>query len=165
MYQQKQVQILFDLETKTTEKTLLFVRLDFHEVFIRTENNLLEICPIRIMSFTADANTFDPVLRVQVKEILEHTFDGVLDKNDQLQIEITGTIKSNRLIESMKTFFFYLFLDPFDRPLPFKRFPNERGELTIALSPVRVGQFSLEFRLVLILFVSFRNSLDACLEQ
>lgn len=30
-------------------------------------------------------------------------------------------------------------IDPFERPLPFQRSENERGELTIALSPVRVG--------------------------
>lgn len=30
-------------------------------------------------------------------------------------------------------------IDPFERPLPFQRLKNERGELTIALSPVRVG--------------------------
>lgn len=60
-----------------------------HEVFIRTQNNLLDLCPIRIMSFGA-STTFDPVLRVQVKEVLEHTFEGISDNVDQLQIEITG---------------------------------------------------------------------------
>jgi hypothetical protein len=63
--------------------------LDIHEVFIRVQNNLLDICPIRIMAFQAK-NTFDPVLRVQVKEILEHTFHGVIDHNNQLEITITG---------------------------------------------------------------------------
>jgi hypothetical protein len=41
------------------------------------------------MAFQAK-NTFDPVLRVQVKEILEHTFHGVIDHNNQLEITITG---------------------------------------------------------------------------
>jgi hypothetical protein len=65
------------------------IELDIHEVFIRTQNNLLDICPIRIMSFGAN-NTFEPVLRVQVKEVLEHTFEGVFDNIDKLQIDITG---------------------------------------------------------------------------
>ena len=62
---------------------------DTHEVFIRTQNNLLEICPIRILSFGA-SHTYEPVLRIQVKEILQHTFEGVFDRADQLHIEITG---------------------------------------------------------------------------
>lgn len=47
------------------------------------------MCPIRIMSFGA-SNTVEPVLRVQVKEVLEHTFEGVLDHIDKLQIELLG---------------------------------------------------------------------------
>jgi len=31
-------------------------------------------------------------------------------------------------------------IDSFERPLPFQRSTNERGELTVALSPVRVGK-------------------------
>ncbi|CAF1246383.1 unnamed protein product [Rotaria sordida] len=92
-------------------------KLDIHEVFIRIQNNLLDICPMRIMSFGANTS-FEPVLRVQVKEVLEHTFEGVTDNIDKLQIDIS---------------------DPFERPLPFQRSKNECGELTIALSPVRVG--------------------------
>ena len=64
---------------------------DTHEVFIRAQNNLLEICPIRLLAFQAQ-NTFDPVLRVQVKEILEHTFTGVIDHDRKLEINITGTL-------------------------------------------------------------------------
>ncbi len=67
----------------------LLIHSDIHEVFIRTQNNLFDICPIRIMSFGAN-NTFEPVLRVQVKEVLEHTFEGVIDNVDKLQIDITG---------------------------------------------------------------------------
>ncbi|CAF4943518.1 unnamed protein product, partial [Rotaria socialis] len=88
-----------------------------HEVFIRTQNNLLDICPIRINSFGAGA-PFEPVLRVQVKEALEHTFEGVIDNIEKLQIDIT---------------------DPFERLLPFHRAKNDHGELIIALSPIRVG--------------------------
>ncbi|CAF1615421.1 unnamed protein product, partial [Adineta ricciae] len=92
-------------------------KLDVHEVFIRTHNNLLDICPIRIMSFGA-ISPFEPVLRVQVKEVLQHTFEGVIDNVDKIQIDI---------------------IDSFERPLPFQRSTNEIGELTVALSPVRVG--------------------------
>lgn len=62
---------------------------DFHEVFIRTDNNLLDICPIRINSFDAD-HSFEPVLRIQVKEVLEHVFEGIIDDKEKLQIEIIG---------------------------------------------------------------------------
>ncbi|CAF1398822.1 unnamed protein product [Adineta steineri] len=93
------------------------VRTEIHEVFIRTQNNLLDICPIRVMAFRAKS-TFDPVLRVQVKEVLEHTFKGVIDNDNKLEINIT---------------------DPFDKPVPFKHSKNENGELKIILSPVRVG--------------------------
>jgi hypothetical protein len=41
------------------------------------------------MSYQAK-NKFDPVLRVQVKEILEHTFPGVIDQHNQLEINVTG---------------------------------------------------------------------------
>ncbi|CAM4895437.1 unnamed protein product [Rotaria socialis] len=92
-------------------------KLNIHEVFIRTQNNLLDICPIRINSFGAGA-PFEPVLRVQVKEALEHTFEGVIDNIEKLQIDIT---------------------DPFERLLPFHRAKNDHGELIIALSPIRVG--------------------------
>jgi hypothetical protein len=37
-------------------------------------------------------DTVDPVLRVQVKEILEHTFQGVIDHNNKLEINITGKL-------------------------------------------------------------------------
>jgi hypothetical protein len=70
---------------------IAFCYVEVHEVFIRTQNNLLDICPIRIMAFRAK-NTFDPVLRVQVKEILEHTFQGVVDNDNKLEISITGTL-------------------------------------------------------------------------
>jgi hypothetical protein len=60
-------------------------------VFIRTQNNLLDICPIRITAFRAK-NAFDPVLRVQVKEVLEHTFQGVIDIDNKLEITITGKL-------------------------------------------------------------------------
>jgi len=43
------------------------------------------------MSFGAN-NPFEPVLRVQVKEVLEHTFEGVIDNIDKLQIDITGKL-------------------------------------------------------------------------
>jgi hypothetical protein len=66
-----------------------WMTLDIHEVFIRTQNNLLDLCPIRIMAFQS-TNTFDPVLRVQVKEILEHTFQDIIDHNNKLEITITG---------------------------------------------------------------------------
>ncbi len=82
------------------------IKLDIHEVFIRTQNNLLDICPIRIMSFGANDN-FEPVLRVQVKEVLEHIFEGVFDNIDKLQIDITGKssmFRKNRII-------FVLFFD------------------------------------------------------
>ncbi|CAF3728092.1 unnamed protein product [Rotaria sp. Silwood1] len=92
-------------------------KLDIHEVFIRIQNNLLDICPIRIISYGANTS-FEPVLRVQVKEVLEHTFEGVTDNVDKLQIDIT---------------------DPFERLLPFQRSKNECGELTITVSPIRVG--------------------------
>lgn len=49
------------------------------------------MCPIRILSFGANS-PFEPVLRVQVKEVLEHTFEGVFDHADQLQIDITGKV-------------------------------------------------------------------------
>lgn len=62
---------------------------DIHEVFIRTQNNLLDICPIRLLAFQAE-NTFDPVLRIQVKEVLQHTFSGVIDHDRKLEIHITG---------------------------------------------------------------------------
>ena len=58
-------------------------------MFIRTHNNLLDICPIRIMSFGA-ISPFEPVLRVQVKEVLQHTFEGVIDNVDKIQIDIIG---------------------------------------------------------------------------
>lgn len=78
--------------------TLFFLlySLDNHEIFIRTQNNLLDICPIRIIAFQSH-NTFEPVLRVQVKEILEHTFKGVIDQDNKLEISITGIsfIKKN----------------------------------------------------------------------
>ncbi|CAF3702812.1 unnamed protein product, partial [Rotaria sp. Silwood1] len=93
------------------------VRTDIHEIFIRTQNKLLDICPIRIMAFCAE-KSYEPVLRVQIKEILEHTFSGVIDQNNQLEISVT---------------------DPFERPISFQRSKNEHGELTISLSPVRVG--------------------------
>ena len=64
-------------------------KLDIHEIFIRTQNNLLDICPIRILSFGA-TNPFEPVLRVQVKEVLEHLFEGIFENIEKLQIEITG---------------------------------------------------------------------------
>ena len=35
-------------------------------------------------------NNFDPVLRVQVKEVLEHTFSDVIDLDNKLEINITG---------------------------------------------------------------------------
>jgi hypothetical protein len=114
------------------------VILDIHEVFIRTQNNLLDICPIRITSFGAHS-TFEPVLRVQVKEILEHTFDGIVDNDEKLQIEITGKIEIKKKI----LFEDFFCIDPFERPLPFQRLKNERGELKIALSPIRVGKLSL----------------------
>jgi hypothetical protein len=41
------------------------------------------------MSFGAK-NSFEPVLRVQVKEVLDHTFEGVIDNNDKIQINIIG---------------------------------------------------------------------------
>jgi hypothetical protein len=47
------------------------------------------MCPIRIMAFTSN-NTFEPVLRVQVKEVLEHTFPGVIDPDNKLEISIIG---------------------------------------------------------------------------
>lgn len=112
--------------------------LDVHEVFIRIQNNLLDLCPLRIMSFGA-STPFEPVLRVQVKEVLEHSFEGVIDNIDQIQIDISGMQliqndnKEDRII-------FFCFTDPFDRPLPFHCLKNEHGELTIALSPVRVGK-------------------------
>lgn len=91
MFRQKQVsdlESIFCANQMTIKQFFLFQ--GFHEVFIRTENSLLEFCPIRIDSFTAEPTSFEPVLRVQLKELLEHTFDGVLDRNDHLQIEITG---------------------------------------------------------------------------
>ncbi|CAF3378932.1 unnamed protein product [Rotaria socialis] len=93
------------------------VRADIHEVFIRTQNKVLDVCPIRIMAFTAQ-QPYDPVPRVQIKEILEHTFEGVIDENNKLEICVT---------------------DPFERPIPFQRSKNEHGELTLSLSPVRIG--------------------------
>ncbi|CAF4496856.1 unnamed protein product, partial [Rotaria sp. Silwood2] len=93
------------------------VRIGIHEIFIRTQNNLLDICPIRIMAFCAQ-KSYEPVLRVQVKEVLEHIFQGIIDENNQLEISIA---------------------DPFERPIPFQRSKNEHGELKISLSPVRVG--------------------------
>ncbi|CAM4749067.1 unnamed protein product [Rotaria magnacalcarata] len=93
------------------------VRADTHEVFIRTQNNVLDICPIRIMAFTAQ-QPYDSVPRVQIKEILEHTFEGVIDENNKLEICIT---------------------DPFERPIPFQRSKNEHGELTLSLSPIQIG--------------------------
>jgi hypothetical protein len=78
-----------------------FYELDIHEVFIRTQNNLLDICPIRIMAFQSK-NTFDPVLRVQVKEILEHTFKDVIDDDNKLEINITGKSFFNLLEKKIK---------------------------------------------------------------
>ena len=73
-------------------------------MFIRTQNNLLDICPMRIMSFGA-STSFEPVLRVQVKEVLEHTFQGVQDNADKLHIDITGkpssTLTANALIDAV----------------------------------------------------------------
>ncbi len=43
-------------------------------------------------------DTVDPVLRVQVKEILEHTFQGVIDHNNKLEINITGKLNFYILI-------------------------------------------------------------------
>lgn len=34
--------------------------------------------------------SYDPVPRVQVKEILEHTFEGVIDEENKLEICING---------------------------------------------------------------------------
>jgi hypothetical protein len=68
---------------------ICFSLTDIHEVFIRTQNKLMDMCPMRIVSFAVDT-AFEPVLRVQVKEVLEHTFEGVLDKIDKLHIEILG---------------------------------------------------------------------------
>lgn len=41
------------------------------------------------MSFGA-ISPFEPVLRVQVKEVLQHTFEGVIDNVDKIQIDIIG---------------------------------------------------------------------------
>ena len=94
------------------------------------------MCPIRIMAFNAN-DKFEPVLRVQVKEILEHTFQGVIDHNNKLTISITG-ISS---IFFRNTLLNWAYLDPFERPLSFKHSKNERDELKISLSPVRVGMY------------------------
>jgi hypothetical protein len=75
--------------SRTTADTFTCLQLDIHEVFIRTQNNLLDLCPIRIMSFGA-SSPFEPVLRVQVKEVLQHTFEGVIDNVDKIQIDIIG---------------------------------------------------------------------------
>ncbi len=80
-------------------------------------------------------NTFEPVLRVQVKEVLEHTFVGVIDTDNKLEITITGKSFSI-LLNILKSFL----IDPFERAVPFQRSKNERDELTISLSPVRVGK-------------------------
>jgi hypothetical protein len=53
------------------------------------------------MSFGAN-DAFEPVLRVQVKEVLEHTFEGVSDNIDKLQIDITG---KSSYIKRTKLFF------------------------------------------------------------
>lgn len=78
---------------------MIILYLGYHEVFIRIQNNLLDICPIRINSFGA-STAYEPVLRVQVKEVLEHSFEGVVDNVDKLQIDITG----NFINETRKTF-------------------------------------------------------------
>ena len=75
-----------------------WIELDLHEVFIRTQNNLLDICPIRIHSFGAN-DSFEPVLRVQVKEVLEHTFEGVIDNVDRLQIDFAGKFMDFQRVE------------------------------------------------------------------
>jgi hypothetical protein len=48
------------------------------------------------MAFQVD-KAFEPVLRVQVKEILEHTFKGVIDQDNKLEIIITGKLSFNFL--------------------------------------------------------------------
>lgn len=92
-----------DIENRTEKKSSRFFFSDLHEVFIRTENNLLEICPIRILSFGA-SHTYEPVLRIQVKEVLEHTFEGVFDRDDELQIEISGK-KTKKNFRRFRFFF------------------------------------------------------------
>jgi len=47
------------------------------------------------MSFGANS-PFEPVLRVQVKEVLEHTFEGVIDNVDKIQIDIIGKLFINK---------------------------------------------------------------------
>lgn len=78
-------------------------RTDFHEIFIRTQNNLLDICPIRVMAFECKQE-FECVLRVQVKEILEHTFSNVIDTENKLEIQVTGkrqnkTYQTKRIVQ------------------------------------------------------------------
>ena len=103
-------------------------------------------------------NTFEPVLRVQVKEVLEHTFAGVIDPDNKLEITITGKPFSI-LLNIFKNFI----IDPFERPIPFERSKNEHDELTISLSPVRVGKY-LNRTIKFHSFHSPRNSLDAHFE-
>jgi hypothetical protein len=81
-------------------------------------------------------NTFEPVLRVQVKEVLEHTFAGVIDHDNKLDITITG-----KLFFDSSKYLKYFYIDPFEQSIPFQRSKNERAELTISLSPIRVGKY------------------------
>ena len=48
------------------------------------------------MSFGA-GSPFEPVLRVQVKEVLQHTFEGVIDNVDKIQIDIIGKARTDEV--------------------------------------------------------------------
>mgnify|MGYP006892779692 CR=1 FL=1 len=52
----------------------------------------MDICPIRIMAFECNQD-FEPVLRVQVNEQLEHTFPEVIDADNKLEIQVTGNFE------------------------------------------------------------------------
>jgi len=51
-------------------------------------------------------DTVDPVLRVQVKEILVHTFQGVIDHNNKLEINITGKFNFYIFLKKLKIIYY-----------------------------------------------------------
>lgn len=69
--------------------TFLWIYIGSHEVFIRAQDNLLDICPIRITAFSSQG-PHNPIPRVQIKEVLTHTFHDVVDYENKLEISIIG---------------------------------------------------------------------------
>ncbi|CAF1303393.1 unnamed protein product, partial [Didymodactylos carnosus] len=88
-----------------------------HEVFIRSRNNLMDFCPIRIMAFTSES-FFEPALRVQIKETIFHTVKKISNNEEDFNIVI---------------------VDPFGKHVLFQKIENENGDVTISLTILKIG--------------------------